>query len=334
MHDAAAAGPNSDLGVRHRHTNDHNTREQQTMNSVSKKVAVIGLGSMGWGAAASLIRAGFETRGVDLRDDVLQRFTAMNGVACTSPAQAADGADVILIFVVDADQTNTVLFGENGALETAPTGAVIVSCATVAPSFAEYLGRRLEERRRLSLDAPVSGGAAKALEGAMTIMASGSDAAFERASPALDAIAAKVYRLGDQPGAGSRIKMINQLLAGVHIATACEAVSFAIKSGIDPNTLYEVICASAGSSWMFQNRVPHILDGDYSPRSAVDIFVKDLGIVLEEGDAAGFPLPITKIAAELFNQASAVGLGREDDAAVAKVYAKQAGISLPEGAKS
>jgi 3-hydroxyisobutyrate dehydrogenase len=124
--------------------------------------------------------------------------------------------------------------------------------------------------------------------------------------------------------------MINQLLAGVHIATACEAMSFGIKSGIDPDTLYEVICASAGSSWMFQNRVPHILEGDYTPRSAVDIFVKDLGIVLEEGNAAGFPLPITKIAAELFNQASAAGLGREDDAAVAKVYARHGGISLPE----
>lgn len=301
------------------------------MTTANQKVAVIGLGSMGWGAALSLIRAGFETRGVELRDDVVRRFRAEKGVACSSPAEAADGADVVFIFVVNADQTNAVLFGKNGALETAPPDAVIVSCATVAPSFAEYLGRRLKERARLSLDAPVSGGAAKALEGAITIMASGSKAAFDRASPALDAVAAKVYRLGDEPGVGSRVKMINQLLAGVHIATACEAVSFGIKSGIDPNTLYEVICASAGSSWMFKNRVPHILEGDYTPRSAVDIFVKDLGIVLEEANAEGFPLPITKVAAELFNQASAAGLGREDDAAVAKVYARQGNISLPEG---
>ena len=300
------------------------------MITTKKKAAVIGLGSMGWGAAQSLIRAGFETRGVDVRNDVLQRFTVESGIACSSPAQAAEGADVIFTFVVNADQTDAVLFGKHGALVSASADAVIVSCATVAPSFAVDLGRRLKDRGLLSLDAPVSGGAAKALEGAMTIMASGSDAAFDRASAALDAVAVKVFRLGDEPGAGSRVKMINQLLAGVHIATACEAVTFGIKAGIDPNTLYEVICACAGSSWMFQNRVPHILEGDYSPRSAVDIFVKDLGIVLEEGNAVGFPLRITQCAAELFREASEAGLGREDDAAVAKVYAQRSGVSLPE----
>jgi 3-hydroxyisobutyrate dehydrogenase len=161
-------------------------------------------------------------------------------------------------------------------------------------------------------------------------MASGSAAAFAAADPFLAAVAAKVYRLGERPGIGSRVKMINQLLAGVHIAAASEAMALGMHAGIDPAALYEVIANSAGSSWMFQNRVPHILEGDYSPRSAVDIFIKDLGIVLETGHALGFPLPVTAIAHQLFMAAGAKGLGREDDAAVVKVYADIAGLELPK----
>jgi 3-hydroxyisobutyrate dehydrogenase len=127
--------------------------------------------------------------------------------------------------------------------------------------------------------------------------------------------------------------MINQLLAGVHIAVAAEAMALGIKSGIDPNVLFEVISNSAGSSWMFQNRVPHILAGDYTPLSAVDIFVKDLGIVTSTGEALGVDLPIASTALQRFETASARGLGREDDSAVIKVYAEDAGITLPAGRK-
>jgi 3-hydroxyisobutyrate dehydrogenase len=236
---------------------------------------------------------------------------------------------VVLVFVVNAAQTEAVLFGPGGALETAAPGTAVLSCATVPPAFAADLARRLTARGMLALDAPVSGGQAKALAGEMTVMAAGSAAAFAKAQGALDAIAAKVYRLGEEPGVGSRVKMINQLLAGVHIAAAAEALTFGIRSGLDPRALYEVICASAGSSWMFENRGPHILEGDYAPRSAVDIFVKDLGIVLQEAAAAGFPVPLAEAARAQFETASAAGHGREDDAAVAKVYAARGGVKLP-----
>ena len=131
------------------------------------------------------------------------------------------------------------------------------------------------------IDAPVSGGAAKAANGEMTVMASGRPEAFAAVGGLLDAVAGKVYRLADHAGVGSTVKMVNQHLAGVHIATACEAMALGMRAGADPKQLYEVICNSAGMSWMFQNRVPHILDGDYTPLSSVNIFVKDLGIVLE-----------------------------------------------------
>jgi L-threonate 2-dehydrogenase len=296
---------------------------------MNRTACVIGLGSMGYGAAVSLLRKGFSVRGVDVREEVLKRFAAEGGIACRTPAEGAGGAEIVFTFVVNAPQTEAVLFGPNGAVGAMARGSVVVASATVPPLDAEALGRRLIECGLLMLDAPVSGGAAKAASGEMTVMASGAAEAFAKAEPFLDAVAAKVYRLGDELGMGSRVKMVNQLLAGVHIAAACEAMALGMRAGIDPRTLYEVISNSAGSSWMFQNRVPHILDGDYSPRSAVDIFVKDLGIVLETGKALSFPLPIAATAHQLYLAAGAKGLGREDDAAVVKVYADQAGLDLP-----
>ncbi len=292
-------------------------------------VCVIGLGSMGYGAATSLLKAGFDVRGVDVNEAARARFAAEGGTACKTAAIGAKGAEVVFTFVVNAAQTESTLFGENGAVSTLAQGAVIVACATVPPDYAEALGPRLTALGFEMIDAPVSGGAAKAETGEMTIMGSGAPSAFDKAQPFLDAVATKIYRLGDAPGAGSRVKMINQLLAGVHIAAACEAMALGMRAGIDPQSLYDVISNSAGASWMFQNRVPHILDGDYSPKSAVDIFVKDLGIVLETGKNLTFPLPITAAAHQQYLAASAKGLGREDDSAVVKVYADLTGIILP-----
>jgi len=159
-------------------------------------------------------------------------------------------------------------------------------------------------------------------------MASGSEAAFAAAGPALEAMAAKIYRLGAAPGIASTVKMINQHLAGVHIAAACEAMALGVRAGVDASTLFEVISNSAGSSWMFQNRVPHILARDFTPLSAVEIFVKDLGIVSDLGRELRFPLPVAAAAHQLFLAAAAAGLAREDDSAVVKVYERLAGIEV------
>ncbi|WP_267548831.1 L-threonate dehydrogenase [Rhizobium rhizogenes] len=295
----------------------------------TKKAAVIGLGSMGWGAALSLLKAGFAVRGCDIRSDALARFTEAGGDACTTPALAAETADVILVYVINSKQVEDVVFGPNGALETAKPGTVFLLCSTMAPSATTDIAERLETAGMLVIDAPVSGGHVRALAGEITVMASGSQEAFDRASTALDAISAKVFRLGDRPGAGSQVKMINQLLAGVHIAATAEAMTLAAKAGIDLKTLYDVIRVSAGSSWMFENRGEHIVSGDYSPRSAVNIFVKDLGIVASEAEKAGAITPLAASALSLFVEASEAGLGQEDDAAVAKILARKSGATLP-----
>ncbi len=291
--------------------------------------AVIGLGAMGLGMARSALRAGLPTAGCDLREAARADFAADGGRACETPAEAAAGCDALAVVVVNANQTEAVLFGRGGALESLPEGAVVLGCATVPPAFARELGARLAERGVLFLDAPISGGAVKAASGELSVMASGSPEAFAAARPLLDAVATTVHQLGAEPGQGSTMKMVNQCLAGVHIATAMEALALGIRSGLDPRTVYEVITGAAGNSWMFENRVPHVLDGDYAPRSAVDIFVKDLGIVLDAGRASGFPLPVTAAAHQQFLAASGMGLGGADDAAVVKVYQALSGIELP-----
>jgi putative dehydrogenase len=231
--------------------------------------------------------------------------------------------------VVNAAQTEEMLFGTGGLFSTMKTGSVVIASATVDPSLPPTWQQRLAMRGIWLIDAPVSGGAAKAAAGQMTVMASGEPAAFEAAHTLLDAIAAKVYRLGDKPGIGSTVKMVNQHLAGVHIAAACEAMALGMRAGADPRALYEVICNSAGMSWMFQNRVPHILAGDYTPLSSVNIFVKDLGIVLDAARKLSFPLPLAAAAHQLYLAAAAAGHGTEDDSAVIKFYANLAGIDLP-----
>ncbi|WP_292180474.1 L-threonate dehydrogenase [Mesorhizobium sp.] len=306
-----------------------NDEQKDIPAATTLRVAVIGLGSMGFGMATSLRRAGFEVTGFDVNDQMVARFVATGGRGAQSPAEAAQAADVVISVVVNAAQTEAILFGADGVAEALPEGSVFVSSATMDPDVARNLAARLETTGRLYLDAPISGGSVRAAEGALTVLASGSAAAFAKARPALDAMAAKLYELGDEPGVGAAFKMINQLLAGVHIAAASEAVAFAARQGLDIRKVYEVITASAGNSWMFENRVPHVLDGDYAPRSAVDIFVKDLGIVQDMARSAKFPVPVAAAALQMFLMTSAAGMGRDDDASVARLYAKITGTDLP-----
>ncbi|MCJ2121285.1 L-threonate dehydrogenase [Methylobacterium sp. J-077] len=300
-----------------------------TTDTQTRRAAVIGLGSMGSGMAGSLLRAGFSVAACDVNPEAVARFRDAGGIAAANPAEAAQGADVVVSVVVNAAQTEAVLFGEHGAAAAMPEGAVFVSSATMDPAVARALAARLEATSRLYLDAPMSGGAARAADGGLTFLASGSPAAFAKARPALDAMAGTLYELGDAAGQGAAFKMINQLLAGVHIAAACEAMSFAAKQGLDLARVYEVITKSAGNSWMFENRVPHILEADYAPKSAVDIFVKDLGIVQDMARAEKYPVPVAAAALQMFLMASGAGMGRDDDASVARLYAQVSGAKLP-----
>ena len=244
---------------------------------------------MGLGIAQSLLRSGVVVAGFDPDGVALLKFKEFGGVTATDPTEAARGADAVIVAVVNAAQTETVLFGggaqegAGGAVAVMPRGSVVLSSATMSPTDARRFAERCGTMGIHYLDAPMSGGTARAASGELTIMASGTAAAFDSAAPVLEAIAKTVYRLGDAAGVGAAFKIVNQLLAGVHIAAACEAITFAKRLGLDIDKVFEVITASAGNSWMFENRIPHVLTGDYRPASAVDIFAKDLGIVADIG---------------------------------------------------
>jgi 3-hydroxyisobutyrate dehydrogenase len=294
---------------------------------MGRDVALIGLGAMGAGMAASLRRAGHKVHACDARPGVAAQFANEGGIACANPAEAARACDIVVSVVVNAAQTEDVLFGPNGCASAMKKGSVFVMCSTVDPNWSAALEARLEAMGLRMLDAPISGGAAKAASGQITMMTAGRPEAYAACGDVLDAMAAKVYKLGDRAGAGSKVKIINQLLAGVHIAAAAEAMALGLREGVAPDALYEVITNSAGNSWMFENRMPHVLSGDYTPLSAVDIFVKDLGLVLDLARATKFPLPLSSTAHQMFMQASSAGFGREDDSAVIKTFP---GIELPK----
>jgi len=303
-----------------------------TPDTKARCLGVIGLGTMGYGAAISAQRRGFSTVGLDISPANIKRFTDTGGKVASDIASLTAECDAFLILVVNATQTEAVLFSDNGLAALAKPGSVIIAAATVDPSLPPVWEKQLNDRGLHFIDGPVSGGAVKAEAGEMTVMASGKPEAFAVAHDVLEAYAGKVYRLGDHAGPGSTVKMVNQHLAGVHIAAACEAMALGIKAGADPHQLYEVICNSAGMSWMFQNRVPHILAGDYTPLSAVTIFVKDLGIVLDAAQKLTMALPLASSAHQLYLGASGAGFGQEDDSAVIKLYAQMTGIKLPEKA--
>lgn len=294
---------------------------------MKQNIGIIGLGAMGKGMASSLRRADYQVHVCDVRLEAAQAFATEGGVACANPAEVAEHCEVVVSVVVNAAQTEAVLFGDGGAAAALRRGSVFVMCSTVDPNWSIALEARLAETGILYLDAPISGGAAKAASGQMTMMTAGTAEAYAKVGAALDAMATKVYRLGDKAGAGSKVKIINQLLAGVHIAAAAEAMALGIREGVDAKDIYEVITNSAGNSWMFENRMPHVLAGDYTPLSAVDIFVKDLGLVLDTARSSKFPLPLSATAHQMFMQASSAGHGREDDSAVIKIFP---GITLPE----
>lgn len=281
---------------------------------------------MGSGMARSLRRHGHTVHVFDVRPEVVQAFASEGFVACDSPAAMAATCDVIVSVVVNAVQTESVLFGDTGCAAAMRPGSLFVMCSTVDPNWSIAMESRLVARGLLYLDAPISGGAAKAASGEMTMMTAGTPEAYAAAGTLLDAMAGKVYRLGERAGAGSKVKVINQLLAGVHIAAAAEAMALGLREGVDAHALYEVITHSAGNSWMFENRMAHVLAADYTPLSAVDIFVKDLGLVLDMARASKFPLPLSSTAHQMFMQASSAGFAREDDSAVIKIFP---GIELP-----
>jgi putative dehydrogenase len=282
-------------------------------------IAFVGLGAMGAPMAENLVKHQFRVVGFDMRQEAREALVAAGGHEADSAAAAAKGADTLVLMVVNAAQARAVLF-QGGALEALAPGACVVLMATCSPGDVEAIAAEVERSGRSFVDAPVSGGVAGARGGTLTIMVGATAETLARARPVLDALGDKVFHVGEKPGQGATVKTVNQLLCGVHIAVAAEALSLAQKAGIDGATLFEIMGGSAASSWMLKDRGQRMLAEDPPVSSAVDIFVKDLGIVLDAGRAAKAALPLAAAAHQMFLAASGLGHGGRDDSHVVRAY--------------
>jgi 3-hydroxyisobutyrate dehydrogenase len=282
-------------------------------------VAFIGLGAMGLPMARNLVRKQFRVTGYDLRAAAREMLVSEGGHAASTAAEAARGAGALVLMVVNAAQAREALFAQGALAALAPNASVILM-ATCPPGEAEAIGREVLASGRGFLDAPVSGGTVGAEAAALTIMVGASAADLDRARPVLEALGDKIFHVGERPGQGAMVKTINQLLCGVHIAAAAEAFSLAEKAGLDGSQLLGIFGGSAASSWMLKDRGPRMLADEPPVTSAVDIFVKDLGIVMDAGRGAKAALPLAAAAHQMFLAASGLGHGGRDDAQVIRAY--------------
>lgn len=290
------------------------------MNEQLQKIGFVGLGAMGLPMAHALVESGYSVTGYDINEDSLSKFQVMGGQIASSVQEAARDVDVLMSMVVNDKQTEDVLFGNGNAVGVLKPDSIVISGSTVPPEFASRMASQLAEHQIHMIDCPVSGGVAGAEKRSLTMMASGASAIFGRVEAIIRTMGSNTFHLGEECGQGSAMKVVNQLLCGVHVAVAGEAIAFAKASGLDPNAVYDVIGTSAARSWMFMDRVPHMENPPEHPRSAVDIFVKDLSIVLDAGKSMRFMTPIAATALQMFIAASGAGYGREDDSQIIKAY--------------
>ena len=300
------------------------------MSDINKEILVVGLGSMGLGIAQSLLREGYKVYGQDKNSIQTDKFIKNGGVCTNIPF---DNLEAVIVVVLNEKQTKEILFGDDGLVKKMKANSLIMVCTTVSPNFAKEMEALSNNENLLYLDAPISGGSKKSSEGKLTYMISGNKKAVEAARPILNATSEMIFEFGETVGSGSAMKAVNQMLAGIHIAAMAEAITFGISQGITPQKFLEVISKCAGTSWMLENRAPHIIENDYTPKSSINIWPKDLGIVLDIAKNSSFSAPLTAVALQQFISAAGSGLGNEDDAAVAKIYARNAGIELPFNAK-
>ncbi len=282
-------------------------------------VAFVGLGAMGLPMALNLLAEGFDVRGCDVNEMAKERLEAAGGAFKSSPNEAAESADVLVLMVVNAQQVEQVLF-ESQALEALKPSATVMVMATCAQAAVQSIAARVQDSGREYIDAPVSGGVVGAESGSLTIMVGCSKAVFEANQPILAVMGERIFHVGERAGQGAMVKTINQLLCGVHISVAAEAFAMAEKAGIELGMLLEIMSGSAASSWMLQNRGPRMLQDDPQVTSAVDIFVKDLGIVLQTGQDLKAVAPIAAAAHQVYIASSARGEGKIDDSQVIRTY--------------
>ena len=279
-------------------------------------VAIVGVGNMGGGMAAHLLARGWPVQVCDLIPEKVRALEAQGARGMATPAQAVQEAQALIVCVVDASQCDEVLFGPDGAAAAMQPGQLVLLCPTIAPADTEALAQRLTARGLAVLDAPMSGGPARARDGSMSLMVAGDEAVFARYQTLIEALSNKVFRVGPRVGDGARTKLVNNLAAGINLVGAAEVLALARKIGLDGAHTLDVIEQSSGQSWIGSDRMRRALAGDYAPRAHMTLLEKDTRMAVQMAAAAGFEGPLGAAASAAFAQASAAGLAELDDAAL------------------
>jgi len=295
----------------------------------NQHVGVVGVGQMGMAVARRLLERGYVVRTRDIRAEADAEAREVGATVCDSPAELAAPCRAVITLVVNEAQTEEVVFGPRGVAETLGPEAILIVSSTVSPTFIESLAGRLAERGLAMLDAPISGGPARARAGAISMMLAGPDAALARAGDVLDALSNARFRMSERPGDGARMKLVNNMLAGINLAGSCEALALGVRLGLDPQRVFDVVQASSGGSWIFGDRMPRVLAGDYRPKAATTLLTKDISLAIDAAREAGFPAPVAAAALQVYLATVALGHGGEDDAALVKFYQALTDIALP-----
>lgn len=295
---------------------------------MTQTIGVVGLGNMGSGMARSLLRAGYAVVGYDVRPEAAAAVTGLRPAATL--AELARQSQIVLVMVLNYPQVEAALFDTDGIAGALAPGATIIVSSTISPAQTRQLGARLNERGFVYIDAPVSGGAVRAGEGTLTMMAGAPQAVFDAHQPVLAAMATNLFHCGEV-GTGQTAKMCNQLMAGVTFMASAECLALGAAAGMNTRLLWEILGTGAGDCWMMRNRGVHMLD-TYETGSRLDTFAKDLGIVLDTADQYHLPLLIATAARQWITLGIASGYGPLDDAHVIKLLESYTGASVREAA--
>jgi 3-hydroxyisobutyrate dehydrogenase-like beta-hydroxyacid dehydrogenase len=286
------------------------------MTQALPPVAIVGVGNMGGGMARRLLAQGVAVQVCDIVADKTLALQALGAQVADTPANLGGVAHFFIVCVVTAAQVHEVLWGEQGLAAQLQAGDTVMLCPTIAPQDTEAVAARLAEQGVATLDAPMSGGPQRAELGTMSLMVAGADAVFERHQALLNVLAQPVFRISQRVGDGARTKLVNNLLAGINLVGAAEALALAERLGLDAERTLQVMAASSAQSWIASDRMPRALGGDFAPRAHMTLLEKDTALAVQAAESAGFTGPLGPVAAQVFAQASAAGLAEWDDAAV------------------
>lgn len=285
------------------------------------RVGIVGVGNMGGGMAAHLLGQSWTVRVHDIARDKVDSLVSLGAKPCGSASQASQDVAALIVCVVDAGQTHDVLFGRNGAAESLPQGAAVMLCPTISPRDVEQIASELRAHGLDAIDAPMSGGPARARDGSMSLMVACDERVFEAHRPLIEALSRKVFRVGDRVGDGARTKLVNNMLAAINLVGAAEALALAQRLGLDSRTTLDVIEQSSGQSWIGVDRMRRAIDGDFAPRAHMTLLAKDSRLALQEAQGVGFEGPLGAAARDVFARALDEGFADLDDAALLTLLA-------------